>query len=263
LPHGTLLIDAPPCPEDARSWRAALRNLGSGVNRVLVNLDDHFDRTLGVRTLECAVLAHVKTAEIIRERSAVFKGQGQETGAEWEACIGLSGIRWAPPDLTYSEQVHLHWNEDKPIILEHHPGPKPGATWFHIPHAKIVFVGDHLLIDQPPFLTNADLDPWIEGVELLLTSAYRDYLVISGRGGPTPVDTIKSTRTTLKYIRRRLETLAGRDDPPEATDALIPKLLSDLDFPKNREELYTQRLRFGLRSYYTQHYHPVEVPEEE
>ena len=39
LPHGLIQIDAPPSPEDSRTWRATLLNLGGGVERVLVNLD--------------------------------------------------------------------------------------------------------------------------------------------------------------------------------------------------------------------------------
>ena len=45
LPHGLIQIDAPPAPEDGRSWRAALLNLNSGVERLLINLDGHPDRT--------------------------------------------------------------------------------------------------------------------------------------------------------------------------------------------------------------------------
>ena len=50
-PRGLIQIDAPPSPEDGRSWRAALMNLGGGPDRLLVNLDAHPDRTLGVRAM--------------------------------------------------------------------------------------------------------------------------------------------------------------------------------------------------------------------
>ena len=39
FPHGLLQVDAPPSPEDARTWRAALLNLGGSTERLLVNLD--------------------------------------------------------------------------------------------------------------------------------------------------------------------------------------------------------------------------------
>lgn len=261
LSRGTILIDAPPCPQDARSWRAALHNLGSGVNRLLINLDSHYDRTLGVRTMDCAVMAHEITAERIRERAAVFKGQNGNTGAAWENCIGLSGIRWTPPDLTYTEISQIHWSGES-ILLEHHPGPSPGNTWVVLPAAKIVFVGDTVLLNQPPFLATGELDPWIDSVELLLTRRFRDYLIVSSRGGPVPEEIVKWYRTNLKYIRRRMKAFAGRDEPPETTEELVPKLLKKIEYPKKYHPQYAQRLRHGLREYYIQHYRPEEALEE-
>src|SRR5436305_5624001 len=85
LPHGLVQIDAPPSPEDGRSWRAALLNLNTAPERVLVNLDAHPDRTLGVRGMECTVIAHEKTVQAFRNRPNTFKAQGDETGADWES----------------------------------------------------------------------------------------------------------------------------------------------------------------------------------
>ena len=45
-PRGLVQIDAPPSPEDGRSWRASLMGMGNGPERVLINLDAHPDRTL-------------------------------------------------------------------------------------------------------------------------------------------------------------------------------------------------------------------------
>ena len=74
-PRGLIQIDAPPSPEDARSWRAALMNLGGGMERVLINLDAHPDRTLGARAMDCTVIAHEKTAYTFRNRPGTFKAQ--------------------------------------------------------------------------------------------------------------------------------------------------------------------------------------------
>ncbi len=259
LPHGTILIDAPPCPEDARSWRAALRNLGSGVNRLLINLDSHYDRTLGVGALDCAVIAQEKASQRIIRRPAVFKGQLEGSGADWERCVGLSGIRWKIPDLTYTQHTLLHW-ADQPVILEHHPGPSPGTTWVIIPPAKVVFVADTVLLHQPPFLAKANLGDWVEGVDLLLSAKFRNFTIVSGRGGPLATEALRAQRRYLKYILRHLEKLASREAPPEETEAIIPKLLSDLDFSPDRQEQYTQRLRYGLSQYYLRHYQPAPVP---
>ncbi len=261
LAHGTILIDAPPCPEETRSWRAALRNLGSGVNRLLINLDDHHDRTLGARAMECPVMAHTETANSFQNRSAVFKGQYPESGADWEHCVGLSGIRWAIPSLTFSERAELYW-DDQPLIVEHHPGPTSGASWVIVPDAEVVFVGDLVIPEQPPFLAAADIPAWIESLDLLISAAFRSYLVVSGRGGLVPLETIRKQRRILKYILKRLTALADRESAPEATETLIPKLLSEIDFPAERQEQYRQRLAYGLYHYYSHNFWPNEIIEE-
>lgn len=109
--HGLVLIDAPFRIEDTRSWRSTLLNLGGGVDRLLVNLDAHFDRTLGTRAMECSVAGHEKLAQVFRNRPISFKTQGTETGAEWEQYNGLGSIRWAPPEITFTQQLDIFWEE--------------------------------------------------------------------------------------------------------------------------------------------------------
>lgn len=259
---GTILIDAPPCPEDTRSWRAALRNLGSGVTRLLINLDDHYDRTLGVRAMGCPVMSHIETAESFQHRSAVFKGQLMESGADWEDCIGLSGIRWAPPTLTLDECAEIYWG-DEPLILEHHPGPTPGAIWVILPAQQVVFVGDAVAAGQPPFLANADLDAWVETLDLLISKTYRNYLIVSGRSGLVALEDLRAQRRALRYVQKRMEVLAAREALPEETESAIKKLLSDLDFPAGKEHQYRQRLAYGLYQYYLRNHWTGELVEEE
>ncbi len=170
LTHGLLQIDAPPSPEDARTWRAALLSLGGGSERLLVNLDAHPDRTLGARAMDCTIVVHEKTAQVFRSRPNTFKAQGEDTGADWEGIPGLGNVRWILPEITFSHQMTLHWDDNAPIILEHHPGPSAGATWVILPHEKVVFVGDAVLRNQPPFLAGADLPAWLETLKLLLSS---------------------------------------------------------------------------------------------
>jgi glyoxylase-like metal-dependent hydrolase (beta-lactamase superfamily II) len=261
FPHGLILIDAPLRPEDARSWRAALFNLRSGPARVLVSLDAHLDRTLGARAMECTIITHANTAQVFRNRPIVFKGQSQESGADWETFDDVIGTRWASPDITFSHQMALYWGGPA-VILEHHPGPAPGAVWAHIPEERIVFVGDAVTPNQPPFLSQADLPTWIETLEAFVTSAYRDYLVVSGRGGIVTLNEVRAQLRYLKTIDKALERLAKKNAPAEMTDTLVKALLSEISFPAKYSEQYTQRLRAGLYHYYTRHYRQENLPDQ-
>ncbi len=255
--HGLVLLDAPFRAEDARSWRSALLNLGGGVDRLLVNLDAHFDRTLGVRAMDCTVVGHEKMAEVFRNRPISFKTQGNETGAEWELYNGLGSIRWVPPEITFNESMMIHWDEN-PLLLESHPGPSTGAVWAVLPEQRIAFVGDALVPDQPPFLTSANLPVWINTLKPLLTSAYQDYLLISGRNGPVAHQQVRKQITYLEKMHQMLEKLASQKAPASETEHLVPALLKDFEIPPQRELQYRQRLHYGLYNYYIRHYQPTE-----
>jgi cyclase len=263
LAHGLLQIDAPPSPEDARMWRAALLSLGGGSERLLVNLDAHPDRTLGARAMDCTVVVHEKTAQVFRSRPNTFKAQGEDTGADWENIPGLGNVRWVLPEITFSHQMTLHWDENAPIILENHPGPSLGATWVILPEEKVVFIGDAVLNNQPPFLASADIPAWLETLKLLLSSSYRGWLVVSGRGGLVNVDAIRAQRDYLEQVLHKIEKLAKKKHAPEGIENLVAPLLNPFKIPANRQQKYAQRLRYGLSHYYSRHYHPAGNPSSE
>lgn len=262
LPHGLVLVDAPPRPEDVRAWRATLLNLGGGVERLLVNLDSHIDRTLGVRAMECTVVGHEKTAQVYRNRPTTFKAQNTETGAEWEQIGGVGSIRWAVPEITFTHQMIIHW-DGEPIWLEYHPGPNPGAIWLVLPESRVAFIGDAVTPGQPPFLANADLPAWVEALQVLMGDAYRDFILVGGRSGAVTRDEIHKQSEYLQRIHELMDEMAQRKDPPEMTDRLLTELAGKFRANADRREIFTQRLKWGLNRYYSRHYRLVSAEGEE
>ncbi len=261
-PRGLIQIDAPPSPEDGRAWRATLMNLNAGPDRVLVNLDAHPDRTLGARAMDCPVIAHEKAAQIFRNRPNTFKAQGEETGSEWEDIPGLGSVRWAPPEISFEEQLTLYW-DGSPIRIESHPGPAAGALWVSLEEEKVVFIGDAVLKNQPPFLATADLPAWIESLHLLLSPSYKGHTIISSRGGVMNAQSIRGQLDFLKRTRDRLERLGARKAAPTATENLVHSLAAGFKGSAVKQRHFAQRLRYGLLHYYTRHYHPSSHPHEE
>jgi glyoxylase-like metal-dependent hydrolase (beta-lactamase superfamily II) len=259
--HGTIMIDAPLRADEARTWRSALLNQRGGSNRLLINLDAHPDRTLGARSMECTIVAHQKAALVFRNRPTIFKGQNAETGSIWENYTDAIGVRWANPDITFSDRMSLYWGGPE-VVLEHHPGPSIGAIWVLIPEAKVVFIGDAVVMEQPPFLMNADLTAWLETLNLLKNS-YKDYLIVSSRGGPVPNEAVRAQIKYLEKVNKGFERLANKNALPEATESLVASLLSDFSITSPElKEKYTQRLRYGLLQYYLRSYRSEGILEE-
>lgn len=253
--HGLTLIDAPYRQEDVRSWRASLLNLGGGVDRLLVNLDANFDRTLGTRLMDCTVVGHEKMAGVFRNRPTTFKSQNYDTGSEWELGGNLGSIRWAPPEITFTEQMDINW-DTFPLSLEYHPGPATGAIWAHLPNQKLVFVGDAILSEQPPFLATADLPAWIASLQELLKPPYADCAIVSGRSGMISTAQVHTQIAYLQNVHTLLEELAGRKAPLDTVESLVTGLMKPFHPLPERYPLYVNRLRHGLRQYYQRHYQP-------
>jgi glyoxylase-like metal-dependent hydrolase (beta-lactamase superfamily II) len=253
LPHGLVQIDAPPSPEDGRSWRASLLNLNSASERILVNLDAHPDRTLGVRAMECTVIAHEKTVQAFRNRPNTFKAQGDETGADWESVSGIGSVRWSLPEISFTNRMTVEWN-DQQVVLEHHPGPTPGASWVIVPGPKVVFVGDLVLKDQPPFIAFCNLTEWLESLDVLLTK-YKDYTVVSGRSGIVSQAVVRAQRELLVSIEEKLDALAQKRAGAEALEPVCQELLATIKAPADRQKQFARRLIYGLRHYYLRRYH--------
>jgi glyoxylase-like metal-dependent hydrolase (beta-lactamase superfamily II) len=260
LPHGLIQIDAPPAPEDGRSWRAALLNLNSGVERILINLDGHPDRTLGARAMDCTIVAHERTAETFRNRPNTFKAQGEETGADWESVIGLGSIRWAPPEISFTSQMTIEWSNFT-VLLEHHPGPTAGASWIILPEPKIIFVGDLVVKNQPPFIASANLSEWLKSLDHLLED-YKDYTIVSGRSGVVTSAIAQAQREKINTIHEQLEELAQKHSGPDAVESLIQPLMTGIKVPAEKQKQYFQRLAHGLRHYYARHYRSTGTADE-
>lgn len=254
-PHGLILIDAPLRAEDTRSWRSILINQRGGSNKLLINLDAHPDRTLGTKALDCTIIAHHNAALAFRNRPTVFKGQSIETGAEWESYNDSIGMRWAPPDITFEKRITLHWGGPE-VVVEHRPGPSAGSSWVIIPEAKVVFVGDTVVVRQPPFFALADFASWTSNLEDLMTN-YKDFTIVSGRGGLATQEDVFLQHKLITEIGLKLDALVEKKALPEDTQDMIPELLSHFKFQPECREQFQHRLVHGLYQAFL--YHSKEI----
>ncbi|MHC1781632.1 MAG: MBL fold metallo-hydrolase [Anaerolineaceae bacterium] len=260
--QGLVLIDSPFKPDDTRVWRSALLNLGGGAERMLVNLDAHFDRTLGTRAMESTVIGSDRMAAVFKTRSVTFKTQHAETGADWEQGNAFGTIRWAPPEISFSESMEIHW-DGFPIVIEVHAGPASGSVWVHLPEQKILFVGDAVLSNQPPFLSYADLGAWKNSLDELTLPKYQDHLFVGGRNGLVDQKAIKIHRHFLDIVDEKLRMVSEQKLPVQDTENLVPGLLREYHIPPEKIMQCTYRLRWGLYQYFARHYHPASVEAED
>lgn len=246
--RGPVLIDSPFSPDDIRTWRASMQSMGAGLECLLINLDDHYDRTLGSRQIDCTVLGHEKLPQLLRDRPVNIKPQGIDTGAEWELHSAPGNIRWSAPEITFNEHMEVHCERDT-MLLDYRPGPSQAAIWATLPAEKVVFVGDAVMPDAVPFIANADLSQWIETIELLLTPDFKNYQIISGRSGLISTREVKNQVKILNKIAKHVEKLTSHSLRNEDIQKTANRILRECDVPSSREIQNLQRARYGLAQY--------------
>jgi len=257
LKKGVITVDSPFRKEDQRAWQSFLSELGGNANKLLVMLDSHVDRTLGTRAMESVVVSHANAVDILEERPASCRSQDIDPGAECEAYDLPSSICWALPDMTYTESLLFHW-DDQPLILTHHPGAHTAGTWIQYDAENLLFVGDSVMLNQPPFLQWANLEVWIQELEELLSDTFKGYTVISGRNGVVKKRSIERWKNCLLRVKDTVDEIVEGDG--EVVDLIkqVPSLLKKMSFDRDFLQLYTSRLTWGLEAYYRRHYLKVE-----
>ena len=109
-------------------------------------------------------------------------------------------------------------------------------------------------MDQPPFLAMSHLPSWINTLSVLRSPRFRNYTIVSGRGGPVGIEYVREQHELLKSLHKRLETFAEKGGLLENIDQLANPFLEKIKYPPALHNIYQQRLHYGLERYYQRHY---------
>ena len=252
LSHGVVMVDAPLQDADIGVWRGRLANLGGGVDKLLVLLDTHLDRSHAVQSMGVNILCHDKAEIAVKMRANASHNRDSQTGAAWEMQNLDTDTHDWNPDFTYSAEVALYWNND-PIFITHHMGSHLAASWLRYEPEKIVFVGDSLVCNQPPFLAWSDLDMWLDDLYLLQSDAFADYRIISGRNGLLGQEDVDQMISFLMAVRNEIGGLYAQKHQAEAIESAVYRLLDHLNFDPQFTGQYRQRLQWGVTQYLLHH----------
>jgi glyoxylase-like metal-dependent hydrolase (beta-lactamase superfamily II) len=249
-PKGVIFIDSPLTPKDVQSWRTIAVKTDSGPSRLQILLDEHFDRTACAVPIKCPVLAHEKTSKAIQSRPSTFRLPTSDTGSEWELYPEIGPMQWINPEITFTQAMKLELDDDV-VELDYHPGPSKGAIWVGMPGQKIVFIGDTVVVEEPPFLENADIDLWLEELEILRSDKYKGYTIISGRSGVIEKNDVQDQIRFLNLAKKRLEKFSTKIIDAGQVEKLAISFLETFPTKTKRiQEHYKARLKWGINQYY-------------
>ena len=241
--EGLLLVDSPLHTEDVKEWCKVASERGRP--KFLILLDSHPDRVLGSRTMNLPAIAQDQTLKSIREWADTFKGNAHPIGAEADQLKRITGVNNAIPEITFSERMVLHM-AGKEIVFLHRPGPRPGSMWMVIPDLSVVFVGDTVTIDEPPYVGASVIEAWLNNLDELRNSEMKSYTLISSYGGRIDRKHINHMARFLRKVQSRVEKLESGKNRQEEIERLATDLMEDFSIRSIQEDLILKRLKTGL-----------------
>jgi glyoxylase-like metal-dependent hydrolase (beta-lactamase superfamily II) len=238
-----LLIDAPLLVDDVKQWLTEVEEIGTV--RYVALLDSYPDRVLGTRALDLPRIGHDLTLESIREWSDTFKGNTHPIGAQADRLKRVTGVQSAQPEITFNQELILRLGS-KDLRLLHRSGPRPGSIWVLEDTTSVVFVGDAVTIDAPPYLGVSDLELWLGALDDLRKLDADGYIVICAHGGRVDREAINNMARFLRKVENRLEKLAKVDDLNMAGLEFAEELIDDFKTEQARRAADILRLQTGL-----------------
>lgn len=241
--HELLLVDSPLHAEEVKEWFKVVSERGRP--KFLVLLDSHPDRVLGSRNLTLPAIAQDQTLQTIREWADTFKGNAHPIGAEADQLKRITGVNNAIPEITFSERMVIHIG-GKEIVFLHRPGPRPGSMWMVIPDLSVVFVGDTVTIDEPPYVGVSVLEPWLNSLDELRGSDMKSYALISSYGGRIDRKDINHMARFLRKVQSRVEKVEDGKNRNEEIERSAVDLMGDFSIRSLQKDLILKRLKTGL-----------------
>ena len=252
---GVVAVDSPLRVDDTRTWISTLSDLGCV--RYLVLLDSHIDRVLGARVVNFPTIGHDLTRITMSGWSDSFKGRANPIGADADRLKRITGVRRAVPQLTFSDEMRIHLGEREFHFL-HRPGPTQGAMWMLLPEAKVVFIGDAVTVNEPPYFGSADIEQWLDCLDILRGSSFQSFKIISGRDGLVKRNELNAMARFLRRIPNRIDDFAKRGGSPELAEEYAKDLISSYKkVHSSRAELCLLRLKTSMINLHSRLYPSV------
>jgi hypothetical protein len=246
---GSVLIDSPSRQDEMRSWRSGTARLITGEPRFLVHLDTNYDRLLSIKGTDYVIVTHINSLMPEKTKPSGSKTTDESTWVSEGHEALVSPFRLLPPEIVFNQSLSL-FLDDTEIFLEHHPGSNFAGIWAELPGKKVVFVGDTVLPEQPPFLAYCDLERWRADLDILSDKKYRNYLIVSSRSGIVDQGGVQKMNEHICAIQALLEPLMTNGASLEEVLVVVPEIMQRYDTDANHLDMYFNRLRWGLTTYY-------------
>jgi cyclase len=203
--EGLILIDTPMLPAEALHWRAEIEKRTDKEITYIINTDHHRAHIIGNQFFPTAtVVAHEHAwkemksyGDSFRTRLLnMYRDRMPEAVDVWKKHLEI-----IKPEITFTGRT-LFFRGNKEIHLIPLGGHTPATTVVFLPQERLLFTGDLVVTNRPPFLSQGDTKEWLGALTYLRKLRYD--ILIPGHGELTGKEATENMSEYLRMIRRKV-----------------------------------------------------------
>jgi len=203
---GSVLIDAPWIPSQARAWRAEVERLSPHGVAYRIHTDYHLDHILGGCFMPPALTVahetawkHLKSLDHDTLLQHALE-QGQELVPD--LATQLADVSIALPEITVGKAMVL-WCAGRAIEVIHFGGHSPATLGVYVPDRGLLFAGDLVVNGCHPRMADSNSREWISSLERIRSMGV--HTIVPGHGEPGGPEIIERLYDYLVDFRTRVE----------------------------------------------------------
>ncbi|MBI4595977.1 MAG: MBL fold metallo-hydrolase [Candidatus Tectomicrobia bacterium] len=249
--RGTVLVDIPTLPGNARTWKAKITEMGLPEVAYIINTDHHFDHLMGNCFFNGLIITHKLAAEeIAKPGGTLFEGfidnWKENFPEEVEEAKRLCKLM--TPHITFSKNMELNMG-NRVLQVIHVGGHTPGTSMVYIQQEKVLFSGDTVVSNRHPFLGQGNLLEWRKALEEINKMDVET--IVPGHG---EVCTLNEACRLLNYFKEIESELKEQKKKGLSKEEAAKKVDIIGYFPVDpgMEATAAQWLNMGLERFYDQ-----------
>jgi cyclase len=245
--EGVILIDSPMLPKEALHWRAEIEKRTGEEIIYIINTDHHRAHVIGNQYFPtAAVIAHEQAwkemksyGDSFRTRLInMYRDRIPEAVEVWQKHLEI-----VKPEITFTGRTIL-FHGDKEIHLIPVGGHTPATTVVYFPEEKLLFAGDVVVTNRPPFLSQGNTKEWLEALTYLRKLRYD--ILIPGHGELAGKEATENMSDYLRMVRRRVRAAYRSGLAKADTARSLSHLIREWPIPPFEKPKADRRFKSGL-----------------